>query len=226
MATLQKFKLLATQCAIATSPTRISPTTSPVFQLRPRRKTLRMLLSRSGTTRRINRHQEEEVNVVDDDDSLEEEKKSLISNKLKDLFLSSSSPPSGNGNGNNKVAEKIIRDNGEVLIDRVRKSIVRRHNGSGSYRGLSAAFRCVAGSGAGGSNGPIISAGQPDDEKEELEQVLQQHFRLLDHILTTRAFINVHTGVGNMAFFWIPFGTLVEQINQESQSSGFSFHSN
>ncbi|GFY84787.1 50S ribosomal protein-like protein [Actinidia rufa] len=50
MATLQKFKLLATQCAVAGSPTR-SPTTSPVIHLR-RRKTLRMLLGRNRWRRK------------------------------------------------------------------------------------------------------------------------------------------------------------------------------
>ncbi|KAL6191089.1 hypothetical protein ACLB2K_037481 [Fragaria x ananassa] len=45
MATLQKFKLLATQCAVvAGSPTR-NPTASPVIHL-CRRKTLRMFLNR------------------------------------------------------------------------------------------------------------------------------------------------------------------------------------
>ncbi|XP_059454841.1 uncharacterized protein LOC132185038 [Corylus avellana] len=45
MATLQKFKLLATQCGVAPSPTR-SPRTSPVVQFRRRKTTLRMLLGR------------------------------------------------------------------------------------------------------------------------------------------------------------------------------------
>lgn len=45
MATLQKFKLLATQCGVAPSPTR-SPRTSPLIQFRRRKTTLRMLLSR------------------------------------------------------------------------------------------------------------------------------------------------------------------------------------
>ncbi|KAJ8769834.1 hypothetical protein K2173_008242 [Erythroxylum novogranatense] len=50
MATLQKFKLLATQCGVAQSPTR-SPRTSPVVHLRRRKTTLRMLLSRSSSRR-------------------------------------------------------------------------------------------------------------------------------------------------------------------------------
>ncbi|CAL1390790.1 unnamed protein product [Linum trigynum] len=48
MASLQKFKLLATQCGVAPSPTR-SPRTSPVVHFRRRKTTLRMLLTlRSG----------------------------------------------------------------------------------------------------------------------------------------------------------------------------------
>ncbi|XP_057961690.1 uncharacterized protein LOC131153420 [Malania oleifera] len=49
MATLQKFKLFATQCAVPSSPSRspAAATTSPVVQLR-RRKSLRMLLSCSS----------------------------------------------------------------------------------------------------------------------------------------------------------------------------------
>ncbi|XP_062152588.1 uncharacterized protein LOC133860904 [Alnus glutinosa] len=48
MTTLQKFKLLATQCGVAPSPTR-SPRTSPVVQFRRRKTTLRMLLSRRSS---------------------------------------------------------------------------------------------------------------------------------------------------------------------------------
>ncbi|CAN1241446.1 hypothetical protein LINPERPRIM_LOCUS4964 [Linum perenne] len=50
MATLQKFKLLATQCGVAPSPTR-SPMTSPVVQFPRRKSSLRMLLTRSSGRR-------------------------------------------------------------------------------------------------------------------------------------------------------------------------------
>ncbi|CAI0451279.1 unnamed protein product [Linum tenue] len=50
MASLQKFKLLATQCGVAPSPTR-SPRTSPVVHFRRRKTTLRMLLTRSSGRR-------------------------------------------------------------------------------------------------------------------------------------------------------------------------------
>lgn len=86
MATLQKFKLLATQCAVATSPTR-SPNASPVFQLR-RRKTLRRLLSRSSS-RRAEPPQPDRPQIAPDPPA---EKKQLLSHTLKDLFVSS--PPS------------------------------------------------------------------------------------------------------------------------------------
>ncbi|XP_009356236.2 uncharacterized protein LOC103947105 [Pyrus x bretschneideri] len=50
MGTLQKFKLLATQCGVAQSPTR-SPRTSPLIQFRRRKPTLLMLLTRSSSRR-------------------------------------------------------------------------------------------------------------------------------------------------------------------------------
>ncbi|KAJ6936202.1 hypothetical protein NC652_011053 [Populus alba x Populus x berolinensis] len=73
MATLHKFKLLATQCAVTATPTQ-SPTTSPVFHIRRRRKTLRMLLSKNSDVRQ--------------EDPLPEKR---VRRKLKDLFVSS--PP-------------------------------------------------------------------------------------------------------------------------------------
>ncbi|KAF5198513.1 50S ribosomal protein-like protein [Thalictrum thalictroides] len=142
---LQKFKFLATQCAVAGSPTR-SPTTSPVFQLR-RRKTLRMFLSRSGgaTNRRLNRNQEEvslsssdkkgNRNVEEVDSSSLLEKNSLISKKLKDLFVSS--PPLNDETSRNDDYEDSRSR--QVLIDRVRRSINRRSGGRNRH--LSAAFR-------------------------------------------------------------------------------------
>lgn len=93
MAPLHRFKMLATKCTVACSPTR-SPTTSPVIPLR-RRKTLRMLLSHGDS----------------DDRSPEKGRPFSVSRKLKDLFVSSppglqervarnrSSPTSGGGAG-------------------------------------------------------------------------------------------------------------------------------
>ncbi|KAJ4707060.1 putative 50S ribosomal protein-related [Melia azedarach] len=84
MATLQKFKLLATQCAVSGSPTR-SPTASPVIHLR-RRKTLRMLLNR----RRLSRRDDDDLDREITEQSSEIKNKKIRA-KLKDLFVSS--PP-------------------------------------------------------------------------------------------------------------------------------------
>lgn len=84
MATLQKFKLLATQCAVSQSPT-LSPTASPVVHRR-RRKKLRRFLAGAGGRRRLNGCDESAVN------SAEKGKESMgVKYKLKDLFVSS--PP-------------------------------------------------------------------------------------------------------------------------------------
>ncbi|KAK7853851.1 LEAF RUST 10 DISEASE-RESISTANCE LOCUS RECEPTOR-LIKE PROTEIN KINASE-like 1.3 [Quercus suber] len=82
MATLQKFKLLATQCAVvAGSPTR-SPSASPVIHLR-RRKTLRMLLNR--TDRRFSRRNDSPSEMDSDPN-----------------------PTSRNNNNNNKNSSKEV----------------------------------------------------------------------------------------------------------------------
>ncbi|KAK4410166.1 hypothetical protein Sango_0089600 [Sesamum angolense] len=90
MATLQKFKLLATQCAVAGSPTR-SPTASPVIHLR-RRKTLRMLLARGGSGGRSCLARDDSPDrrgSADEGSSPEKGKQLSVSHKLKDLFVSS-----------------------------------------------------------------------------------------------------------------------------------------
>ncbi|XP_019182584.1 PREDICTED: uncharacterized protein LOC109177626 isoform X1 [Ipomoea nil] len=124
MATLQKFKLLATQCAVAGSPTR-SPTTSPVIHLR-RRKTLRMLLSRGGSGRRLPRRDNGSPDQLDgDSDSKGEGKELVVSHKLKDLFVSSPPSPDEKSSGN-------IGGGGASSLRRI---------GSRSLRPLSATFR-------------------------------------------------------------------------------------
>ncbi|XP_038885993.1 uncharacterized protein LOC120076298 [Benincasa hispida] len=98
MATLHKFKLLASQCAVAGSPTR-SPNASPVIHLRRRRrKTLRMLLNRTDRRRfpyQDNSADSQDVDDDDDDSDLmipeKNEKEVRARRKLKDLFVSS--PP-------------------------------------------------------------------------------------------------------------------------------------
>ncbi|XP_057436525.1 uncharacterized protein LOC130728953 [Lotus japonicus] len=94
MPTLHKFKLLATQCAIAGSPTR-SPTTSPVIHLR-RRKTLRMFLARPQDRRRF--HHPPPLDPPETTTTATDEAK--VRHKLKDLFISSPSPPPQDNNNN------------------------------------------------------------------------------------------------------------------------------
>ncbi|CAI9777700.1 unnamed protein product [Fraxinus pennsylvanica] len=110
MATLQKFKLLATQCAVAGSPTR-SPTTSPVIHLR-RRKTLRMLLGRNGggegrrqPPRPLN-DSSDGRRSDDSDESKEKGNDTVVSHKLRDLFVSSPPPFEERTSGN--VREGIL----------------------------------------------------------------------------------------------------------------------
>ncbi|KAF3431917.1 hypothetical protein FNV43_RR26653 [Rhamnella rubrinervis] len=93
MAALQKFKLLATQCGVTQSPTR-SPRTSPVVNLRRRKTTLRMLLTRS-TGRRSPRRRENPAIQLRPEALPEKRKDSekVLAQRpsLKDLFVSS--PP-------------------------------------------------------------------------------------------------------------------------------------
>ncbi|GAB4832329.1 hypothetical protein Ancab_006343 [Ancistrocladus abbreviatus] len=154
MATLQKFKLLATQCAVAGSPTR-SPTTSPVIHLR-RRRTLRMFLSRSSNSsgRRFHRRDEEDISDRRRrmaDKSTESSKEPLsVRHKLKDLFVSSPPPL-----GDNAKTQKIGVEEEELqgLLPATQRAgsvqewsgglaITQRSGGSaGSLRPLSATLR-------------------------------------------------------------------------------------
>ncbi|KAF5750164.1 hypothetical protein HS088_TW03G00496 [Tripterygium wilfordii] len=134
MATLHKFKLLATQCAVAASPTH-SPSASPVFHVRRRRKTLRMLLSRPADRHRIpNRDDSTDLEEVSRD---KPEKR--VRRKLKELFVSSP-PLEDNASGSNR------RDEREVLLpsasaNSVGGSPATRRGASGSLRPVSATFR-------------------------------------------------------------------------------------
>ncbi|KAJ8761166.1 hypothetical protein K2173_001222 [Erythroxylum novogranatense] len=138
MATLQKFKLLATQCAVAGTPTQ-SPTASPVFHIRRRRKTLRMLLSRStDRRRRFPRHDDESELQIGEDPP---EKR--VRRKLKDLFVSS--PPFEDKEKN--------RDGGEIGLLPVSNGssggggggsgggLAVRRGGVGGMRPISGTFR-------------------------------------------------------------------------------------
>ncbi|KAI3502927.1 hypothetical protein L1887_31335 [Cichorium endivia] len=127
MATLQKFKLLATQCALAGSPSQ-SPAKSPVIHLR-RRKTLRMLLSRGGG-RRLPRREEFLDRRGNDVDSSENRKDVGVRQKLKDLLVSS--PPSP------RLLEANSRESGE---ETKRWSAGVRRGGPRGLRPLSGTLR-------------------------------------------------------------------------------------
>ncbi|KAI3899674.1 hypothetical protein MKW92_022325 [Papaver armeniacum] len=144
MATLQKFKFLATQCAVSRgspSPSR-SPGASPVFQLR-RRKTLRMLFSKkfSTTTYSSDASRTDLQRLINNRDSPPEKKNessisSSSSNKLKDLFISSPSPPPPTHEGKS-LRENVARDSREDLM------VLRSSNGVGlsSSRSILSTFR-------------------------------------------------------------------------------------
>ncbi|CAI9110654.1 OLC1v1010717C1 [Oldenlandia corymbosa var. corymbosa] len=138
MATLQKFKLLATQCAVAGSPTR-SPSASPVIHLR-RRKTLRMLLSRGGNgSRRLSRGEEDSLDRLRNNErnSREKGKELAVSQKLRDLFVSS--PP--------QFDERVSENVRDGMLSRGVDAAggggagLRRFGGNRSLRPLSATFR-------------------------------------------------------------------------------------
>ncbi|KAJ9140776.1 hypothetical protein P3X46_031380 [Hevea brasiliensis] len=114
MATLQKFKLLATECGVAQSPTR-SPRTSPVVHLRRKKTTLRMLLSRSsGSGRRSPpRHERPPIHCQPRIAAPLPEKKR---DTLKDLFVSS---PSFEDEENKGKVREMIGGKCEVFTMRV-----------------------------------------------------------------------------------------------------------
>ncbi|KAL1566637.1 hypothetical protein AAHA92_02223 [Salvia divinorum] len=99
---MQKFKFLATQCAVAGSPSR-SPTTSPGIHLR-RRTTLRMLLTRGGSGAAGRRRLPPRC---DPDEERSPEKASVtVGHKLKDLFVSS--PPSFSERASENVGVRLL----------------------------------------------------------------------------------------------------------------------
>ena len=85
MAALHKFKLFASQCGVAQSPTQ-SPRASPLIQLRRPKTTLRTLLSLSRSPR------PQEAPLLQEHVALEKKGKDLMRrHSLRDLF--GSSPP-------------------------------------------------------------------------------------------------------------------------------------
>lgn len=150
MPTLQKFKILATQCAVvAASPTR-SPSASPVIHLR-RRKTLRMLLNRTDRRGRFAcRDESSELRGMDSDpnrappDKAKKKEKSgeiKVRHKLKDLFVSSPPPE-------DKVSDKRLEEDEVGLLPATGSvgggiSAARRGGAerTGSFRPVTASFR-------------------------------------------------------------------------------------
>ncbi|XVE75225.1 hypothetical protein DITRI_Ditri12bG0078500 [Diplodiscus trichospermus] len=89
MATLQKFKLLATQCGVTQSPTR-SPRTSPVVNFRRPKTTLRMLLTRTSSRRSSTcREMSYPQSLIGNIPEKKKDEKDLSGRTLKDLFVSS-----------------------------------------------------------------------------------------------------------------------------------------
>ncbi|KAK4742116.1 hypothetical protein SAY87_000117 [Trapa incisa] len=136
MATLQRFKRLATQCSVAPSPTR-SPAASPVIHLRRRRKTLRMLLF--GSTDRRKLHSCETPVPRREGPAPDGSRKLRVRHKLKDLFVSSPPPP----------LDRRREEDRDRLLKEPYRGVAsggfsgRRGGGSGaSIRPLSAALRC------------------------------------------------------------------------------------
>ncbi|XP_010553907.1 PREDICTED: uncharacterized protein LOC104823851 [Tarenaya hassleriana] len=132
MASLQRFKLLATHCGTVAE----SPTRSPVIHLR-RRKTLRMLLTRSSDRRRFpNRKGSPEIESTANPGAEGKREKIRSRQKLKELFVSS--PPfEGRDGGVATETEGLSSVNGGG------DGFTARRNGlSGSLRPVSAVLRC------------------------------------------------------------------------------------
>ncbi|KAK8487894.1 hypothetical protein V6N13_017567 [Hibiscus sabdariffa] len=113
MTTLQKFKLLATQCGVTQSPTR-SPRTSPLVNFRRPKTTLRMLLTRTGSRKSSNTREmpypQSFVGI-----STGKKKGDGHSHTLKDLFVSSPSLEDGNGD-ECKIVKEDFGGNSEIVL--------------------------------------------------------------------------------------------------------------
>ncbi|KMT18576.1 hypothetical protein BVRB_2g027090 [Beta vulgaris subsp. vulgaris] len=149
MATLQKFKLLASQCAVIGSPTR-SPTTSPVIHIR-RRKTLRMLLGGGGGrnggvfNRRFIQPSHRRVESPDHRKITDQKSPAIKENnnlgvrlKLKDLFVTSSAspPPQSKVLEGEEDEQRLLPSTGSSGVGAAARRVV-----SGGVRPFSATLR-------------------------------------------------------------------------------------
>lgn len=107
MATLQKFKLFATQCGVGPSPTQ-SPRTSPLVHMgRPQKNTLRMLLTRGRR-----RGSDERQFLVEAVPCIEKKGKGSVgAHSLKDLFCSHPIEEQGE----EEVVDGKLRERNEVF---------------------------------------------------------------------------------------------------------------
>ncbi|PON86965.1 hypothetical protein TorRG33x02_172120 [Trema orientale] len=146
MAALQRFKLLATQCGVAQSPTR-SPRTSPVVHLRRRKTTLRMLLGRSrssGCRSPPRRRDSYSAASVADQFRLLEEKAPAKRNSLKELFVSSPPPlevGGGGGRRNSKEDGESVQVVGNGKEESNGGGLTGLQGGPGSPRPVFMGFR-------------------------------------------------------------------------------------
>ncbi|KAK4765991.1 hypothetical protein SAY87_007633 [Trapa incisa] len=156
MGSLQKVKQFTTSCTISSSPTR-SPSTSPVVHIRRRRrKTLRMLLNHSDERRKF-RLNYPESRVAREEGSQERAAATVACGlrsrrKLKDLLMSSPSPPLGEGTESDDGGEaagplmpEIATSDGSISIRRRYTGSLRTASGPFRYRLLRRAWRPVLG---------------------------------------------------------------------------------
>ncbi|XWS22474.1 hypothetical protein CRYUN_Cryun29cG0038100 [Craigia yunnanensis] len=110
MATLQKFKLLATQCGVTQS-----PRTSPVVNFRRPKTTLRMLLTRTSSSKSsTHREMSYPQSFVGNLPEKKKGNKDLSGRTLKDLFVSS---PLIEEEVDGKVVEEKFGGKSEVVLE-------------------------------------------------------------------------------------------------------------
>ncbi|GLT91860.1 hypothetical protein SLE2022_097260 [Rubroshorea leprosula] len=115
MATLPKFKLLATQCGVAQSPTH-SPSTSPVIHFPRRKSTLRMLITRTTSRRAVPNRDCLVATSPPEKKKKKNDDRDTKGRTLKDLLVSSP-PPSGEDEDKSNVFNGKIGGQSEVLPD-------------------------------------------------------------------------------------------------------------